>query len=317
MKIVLLEPLGISSDKLKEFQKNLKDQGHELVPYDTQPTDTAECIVRVVEADILILVNYPLSLDVINSCPQLKMISIAFTGYDHVDTKTCKEKGITVCNSAGYSTDSVAELTFGLIISVLRKIVMCDEVTRKGGTRQGLIGKELKGKTLGIVGTGTIGLRVGEIGEVFGCKLLGYSRTKRPEAKDLGLEYVDLNALLNQSDIVSIHTPLNHETENLIGEKEFRIMKPSSILIQTSRGRTVNEEALIHALNKGEIAGAGIDVFVTEPPLDPNSDLLKAKNIVVTPHVAFATYEALDKRADIAFTNIYRWLAGKEQNNVI
>ncbi len=317
MNIVLLEPIGISDKKLKAFEKALTGKGHQLTSFDSQPKNTAECIKRAKNAEVLMMVNYPLSAEVINSCSKLKMISVAFTGYDHVDTKTCKEKGIVVCNSAGYSTDSVAELTFGLIISVLRNLVKCDEVTRKGETRKGLIGNELKGKTLGIIGTGVIGLRVAEIGRAFGCKLLGYSRTEKQEATELDLKYVDFNTLISQSDIITIHTPLTDKTKDLISDKEFELMKPTAILIQTSRGGTVNEKALTKALNSGKIAGAGIDVFITEPPLNPSDELLKAKNTVVAPHVAFATKEALDKRADIAFTNIDKWLEGKEQNRVV
>lgn len=317
MNIVLLEPLGINNDKLKAFKKTLTNQGHQLTSFDFQPKDTAECIERIKDAEILILANYPISEEAISSCAKLKMISVAFTGYNHVSIEACKKKEIVVCNAAGYSTDSVAELTFGLIISVLRNLVKCDEATRKGATRKGLIGNELKGKTLGIIGTGAIGLRVTEIGKVFGCKLLGYSRTEKPKAIELGLAYVDLNTLLSQSDIVTIHTPLTSKTEGLISKKEIELMKQSAILIQTSRGGTVHEKALTEALNSGKIAGAGVDVFVTEPPLNSNNELLKAKNSVVAPHVAFATKEALDKRADIAFTNIYKWLEGKEQNRVI
>lgn len=317
MNIVILEPIGISTKKMESFEKTLSKQGHQLTCYDSQPTDETECIERARNSEVLMVVNSPISKNTINSCPNLKLISVAFTGFNHIPTDFCKEKGIVVCNAAGYSTDSVAELAFGLMISVMRNLVECDKITREGGTRKGLIGNELKGKTLGIIGTGAIGLRVAEIGKVFGCKLLGYSRTEKTKATEIGLNYVDLKTLLSKSDIVTIHTPLNSETKDLIAEKELKLMKQSAILIQTSRGGTVNEKALSESLNSGEIAGAGVDVFMIEPPLDPKEKLLKAKNVTVAPHVAFATKEALDVRADIAFTNIYKWIEGKEQNRIV
>lgn len=316
MKIVILQPLGISKEVLDQYKKRLENDGHTLVSYDTVPANGDEVLERTKDADILVPVNYPVPASVIDQCPDLKMISIAFTGFDHVDTEACRKKNVVVCNAAGYATDSVAELTFGLIIDVLRNVVPCNDVVRKQGTRQGLVGNELRGKTLGIVGTGAIGLRVAEIGKAFGCTLLGFNRTEKSEAKELGLAYVDLETLVKDSDIISVHTPFNKETENLIDATEFALMKKTAIVIQTSRGGTINEQALADALNSGKIAGAGIDVFVQEPPVDADNPLLHAKNTVLTPHVAFATKEALEKRAAIAFGNITSWLDGKTVNRV-
>jgi len=316
MKIVLLETIGASETALKDFEDKLKSLGHEFILFDNRPFSEEEIVKRISEAELVILSNLPINSNVINNCKNLKLISIAFTGFDHVDTDVCKEKGIVVCNAAGYSTNSVAELAFGLMISLFRKILVCDGVTRKQGTRKGLIGNELKGKTLGIIGTGTIGLRVAEIGKVFGCNLLGYSRSERKKAITLGLKYVDLKTLLRTSDIVTIHTPLNKDTKDILNKDEFEIMKQSAILIQTSRGGTVNEEALAEALNSGKIAGAGIDVFVQEPPVDIDNPLLKTNNTVITPHVAFATKEALDARADIVFNNILKYFDDDIQNRV-
>lgn len=317
MNIVILQPLAIDNSVLEEHKQNLTKKGHSVSYFDSLPENEDDVISRIKGTEVIIAVNYPISAKAINSCPTLKMISIAFTGFDHVDIETCKKKGVVVCNSAGYATHSVAELTFGLMVSVLRNIVPCNEVVRKQGTRQGLIGNELYGKTLGIIGTGEIGLRVAEIGKTFGCQLLGFNRSKKSEATKLGLKYVDLNTLLKESDIITVHTPFNKETENIIDKAEFEMMKPSAIVIQTSRGGTINESAFAEALNLGKIAGAGIDVFVQEPPVDLDSPLLKAKNTVLTPHVAFATKEALVKRAEIAFLNINEWIEGSVQNRII
>lgn len=316
MKLTILEPLGISNDQLEKHINQFEKTGYEVDSYDTQPKSDEEKIERCKDAEIVILVNTSFSRAVIEQCKNLKMLSIAFTGFDHVDTKYAKEKSIAVTNAAGYATDSVAELTFGLIFSLYRQIIEGNEATRKEGTRAGLLGTELKGKTLGIVGTGAIGSRVAELGNVFGCKLIGYNRSEKNACKELGLKYTSLNSLLGESDIVSIHLPLNDETKDLISEKELAMIKKNAILIHTARGGVVNEEALADVLNQGKIAGAGIDVFGIEPPLPKDHVLIQAKNTVLTPHVAFATTEALVKRADIAFGNIEAWLADKPKNLV-
>lgn len=316
MKIVILQPLAIDNVQLSIFTKLLSNKGHEVNVYDSLPKDKAEAINRAKNAEALMLVNYPFDKDSIEACPNLKMISIAFTGYDHVDIEACKKRGIIVSNTAGYATNSVAELTFGLIISLLRNIPKCNEVVRVGGTRQGLVGNDLYRKTLGIIGTGTIGLRVAEIGKALGCKLIGYSHSERNEAKQLGLNYVDLKTLLSESDIITVHSPLTKETKDLINTKEFKLMKPTALVIQTSRGGVINEDAFAEALNSNKIAGGGIDVFVQEPPVSLDNPLLKTKNSILSPHVAFATKEALVRRANIAFQNIIGWLEGKIQNRV-
>ena len=316
MKMVILQSLAIDKSRLAMFVKSLSDKGHEVISYDSLPKDKIETIERAKNAEILMLVNYPFGKEEIASCPNLKMISVTFTGFDHVDTEECKKRGIIVCNAAGYATNSVVELTFGLIISLLRNIPKCNEVVRAGGTRQGLIGNDLSGKTLGIIGTGTIGLRVAEIGKAFRCKLLGYSHSERSEAKQIGLSYVDLKTLLSESDIITIHSPLNNETKDLISWKEFKLMKSTALVIQTSRGGTINEDAFAEALNTKKIAGGGIDVFVQEPPVSLENQLLKTTNSVMSPHVAFATKEALVRRAEIAFNNVSDWINGKTQNKV-
>lgn len=310
MNIVILQPLTIADSKLDAFVDRLHILHHDVQTYDQPPKTTEETVERAKNADIIITVNYPLDKTTLSRLPKLKMISIAFTGYDHVDIDYCKQNSITVTNAAGYATDAVAELTFGLILNVLRSIREGDAATRSGGTRAGLIGHELRGKTLGIMGTGAIGLRVAQIGKAFGCEVLGFSRSKRKDAASLDLQYVDLPTLLQQSDIISVHTPLTPQTKDLLSWKEFQMMKPSAILIQTSRGGTVNEDALVDALTTGKIAGVGVDVFVQEPPIDRSNPILKTKKSILTPHVAFATTESLERRASIAFQNIEDWLKG-------
>lgn len=317
MRIVMLEPLGITSENIRSLAHSLIAQGHEFTAYDSRVEDTEELIRRSEGADILLIANLPLKGEVIRSVPNLKIISVAFTGIDHVDIAACKERGVRIFNAAGYSTHSVAELAYGLMIAVYRNLVPCDEAARQGKTKAGLIGNELYGKTLGIVGTGAIGLRVAEIGRAFGCKLLACSRTQKQAAKDLGATYVSLEELLSSSDIVTLHTPLTPETRELIDKERIALMKPSSILINTARGPVVDSRALAQALDEGRIAGAGVDVFEMEPPLPTDHPLLHSKNTVVAPHVAFATQEALQRRAEIAFANITCWLAGEPQNSML
>lgn len=316
MKIVIVEPIGVSQETVDSIVDKLNLAEHEIVMFDNKPSNDEELIKRVGDAEVMVVVNQPVLSSVIAACPNLKMISVAFTGYDHVDLDTCRNKNIVVCNSAGYSTDSVAELAVGFMIDLLRYVVEGDKRVRKGGTRAGIIGNELKGKTVGIIGTGAIGTRVAELTSAFKCNVLAFSRTEKEQLKEMGVSYTSLEQLLESSDIVTVHTPLTDKTKDLIGEEQLNLMKESALLIQTSRGGTVNEKALLNALNNGDIAGAGIDVFEVEPPLDPDYELLKAKNILVTPHVAFATKEALDIRAGIAFKNISTWLNGEPQNMV-
>ena len=314
MHIVMLEPLGVSEEKIMRLAKNFAEAGHQFDFCKNKTTDEDELCKRASDADILIIANSPLSGKVIRSAKNLKMISVAFTGIDHVDIAACKEKGITVCNAQGYSTDAVAELTFGLILALLRNILPCNDRTKEGKTKDGLVGNELYGKTIGIVGTGAIGKRVAQIAKVFGCKVLGYSRSKNQEAVDLGIEYTDLDTLMKTSDIVSLHIPLTDETKHLINDKNISLMKPNSLLINVARGGVVDSSALAKALNEGKIAGAGIDVFEMEPPVPTDHPLLNAKNVVLTPHVAFATEESMYRRAQITLDNISFWMDGKPKN---
>lgn len=316
MKIIVMEPLGVSAEKIEAVSAPLKAAGHEFFYPETQELDQAKLLDRVKEADVLILANQKLSGDIIRQCPNLKMISIAFTGVDHVDLATCRERNITVCNAAGYSTNAVAELAFGLAISVCRNIVPCDHQSRHEGTKTGLVGFELFGKTFGVVGTGAIGKRVAEIALAFGCRVIAYNRSEKPDLIAKGVTFVSKEELFRQADFVSLHTPLTEDTKGLMDAETIKLMKSSAVLINTARGPVVDSEALAAALNEGRLAGAGIDVFEMEPPIPADHPLCHAKNTVLTPHVAFASKEALETRADIVIKNIKQWEAGTPQNLV-
>lgn len=316
MKIICMEPLGVSQAKIASLAAPLEAAGHEFVYYTSKETDQAKLLERIKDAEILMLANQPLSGELIEQCPKLQMLDIAFTGVDHVGLEAARARGIVVCNAAGYSTNAVAELTFGLAISAIRNIVAVDDRCRKAGTKDGLVGFELFGKTFGVVGTGAIGCRVAKIAKAFGCRVLAFSRTVKPELVAEGVEYVSLEELLAQSDFVSLHVPMTTATAKMINAESIAKMKDGAVLINCARGGVVDSQALADALNSGKLAAAGIDVFEKEPPLEVEHPLLHAKHTVVTPHVAFASKEALEARADIVFANIDAFLAGKPQNLV-
>lgn len=311
MKLSIVEPLGISEEKAAELLQNIVGDGVEMTYYNSAPESVAETIKRTAGADIVMLANMPYREDVLSTAPGLKLLSVAFTGIDHVDYAYAKAHGVTICNCAGYSNEAVSELTIGLALSLYRKIGAADIAVRAGHTRAGLVGLELSGKAFGVIGTGAIGQKTIALARAFGCTVYAYSRTERAIE---GVTYLPLKELMAKSDIISLHVPLTDATRGLIGADEIALMKDSAILINTARGPIVDYRALAAALKAGRIAGAGIDVFEGEPPIAPDHPLFSAPNVVALPHVGFATHEALEKRAVIAFTNIRRWLDGTPQN---
>ncbi|MCQ9616356.1 glycerate dehydrogenase [Paenalcaligenes niemegkensis] len=317
MKIVILEPLGINDKEFNTISKPLIDNGHELVFYGDGKTDNETLKSRIKDAEILVLANIPLSSEVIDVAEKLKYISVAFTGYDHIDLDKCKEKGIKVSNAAGYSTNSVAELTFGLIIALLRSVVPLEKIVREGGTKQGYRQTDLKGKTLGVLGTGDIGGAVAELGLAFGCHVIAYNRSENPELINKGVEYKSLDEVLEASDIITIHMPLTDETKGLIDKNKLALMKTSSFLINTAVGPIVDNNALAEALHNGTIAGAGLDRVDIEPPIPADCPILDAPNTVLVPHIGFATDEAMIRRAKITFNNIIKWEKGEQENIII
>lgn len=314
MKITLLEPLGIPAEVLARYQAGLENKGHTFTAYSDKTTDPVELIRRTGDSDIAIIANNPYPAQVVAAASNLKMLDVAFTGIDHVALDACKEKGIMICNAAGYSTQCVAELAIGLTIACLRKMPACETATRNGGVGGPLRGREIGGRTVGIVGTGAIGTMTARLFQAFGAKVIAYSRTVRPEVEAMGVAYVSLEELMARSDIVSIHVPNNQETKGLISKERIAAMKPSALLINVARGAIVDNAALAEALNKGKLAGAGIDVFDMEPPIPEDYPLLHAKNTVLTPHVAFATDESMLRRAEIVFQNVEAYLAGNPEN---
>lgn len=316
MRVKLLEPLRVPEELINELAQPIKDKGHEFVYYDEKTTDPEELYKRSEDADIVMIANNPYPSEVIEKLDQLKLINVAFTGVDHVGGEAAKAKGIQIANAAGYSNQSVAEMVIGLTLDLYRAITQGDKDIREENFPGMIQGNEIKGKTVGIIGTGNIGLMTARLFKAFGAEVIGYSRTEKEEAKEIGINYVSLDELLEQSDIVSVHLPLNNETKGFLSKEKLSKMKPEAILINCARGPIIDNDGLAELLNEEQIAGAGIDVFDMEPPIPSDYPLLNAKNAVLTPHVAYLTDEAMVNRAHIAFENTIAYLEGNPKNIV-
>ena len=239
MKIVLTEPLGISPELLEKYARELRALGHRFMACPHRPESLAELCSLVEDADAVMLANMPFPGEAVRADKSLRYIDVAFTGVDHVDLAACRERGVAVSNASGYSDTAVAELAFGLMLGLSRRLLSCDRAVRGGGTREGLIGTELWGKTLGVVGTGRIGGQVIGLALAFGMRVLAHSRTVKPELEAQGVDFVPLAQLMEQSDVVTLHIPQNAETTGLISRALLERMKPNALLINTARGPVV------------------------------------------------------------------------------
>ena len=314
MKITLAEPLNIKKEVLDELSAPLKEAGHEFTAYDTLWKDEEELKERVRDSEIVMIANHPFPESVINACDRLQMLDVAFTGIDHVGLNACREKGITVCNAAGYSTQTVAELIIAMAVAGLRNMAKGNEAVRNGGTSAGLGGREISGRTVGIIGLGAIGFACAKLFLAFGAKVIAFNRSEKDEAKALGIEYKSLDEVLKESDIISLNLPNNSETKGLISKEKIALMKNDAVFINCARGPIVDNQALAEALNNDELGFACIDVYDMEPPLPADYPLLHAKNTFLTPHQAFISEEAMVRRAKIVFENISAYLAGTPEN---
>ncbi len=308
MNIVCVESLGIPQERFGQLKDHYTALGHDFTYFMDRNEDESVLVERMHDADIVAISNIKLSASVLSQCPRLKYLSVAFTGLDHIDLSYCEAHGIKVQNAAGYSTTAVSELAVGMMIDLLRNIVTLSEAMHQGGSRGTFLGRELRGKTVGIVGTGAIGTATIRLLIAFGCKVIAWSRSRHQEVEAMGVHYVELDELLKHSDIVSLHVPLCDATRGLIGERELALMKPTALLVNTARGPVCDIAAVGKALVEGRIAGAAFDVFEKEPPLPFDHLLLSTNRCLVTPHVAFATEESFAARADIVFGHIDDYL---------
>ncbi|MDO4378138.1 MAG: NAD(P)-dependent oxidoreductase [Erysipelotrichia bacterium] len=313
-KIVFVEPLGIENKELKAVIDSYLHGGADITYYDRVAESKKELIARCTSAEVIVTAQVPIDKEVIDNCPDLRYICVAFTGTDHIDKEYCRQRGITVSNCKGYSTSAVADLVFALVLNILRNVNECDRTIREGSNKKMPAGEELEGKTFGIIGLGEIGCRVARIANAFGCKVIAYNRHHK---KVENVTQVELNTLLKESDIVSLHVPANEQTRHMIGKEQLELMKSSAVLINCARGAVVDNVALTEALNKGIIAGAGVDVFDYEPPLKKDYCLLQGKNCILTPHIGFATKQAFIKRAHIVGENLLGYIHNKPINIVI
>ena len=257
----------------------------------------------------------------------LRIIAQYAVGYDNIDVDCATRYGVYVTNTPDVLTEAVAELTWALILAAVRRIVEADRYVRSGEWYRGgtgwhpelMLGFELRGKTLGIIGFGRIGRAVARIGyHGFGMKIVYYSRRRAPREVEeaLGAEYLPLHELLQRSDVVSIHVPLTRETRHMIGEKELKLMKPTAILVNTARGAVVDTDALVKALREGWIAAAALDVF-EEEPLPPDHPLTKLDNVVLAPHIGSATREAREAMTCSVLENLLAFKQGRVPPNLV
>lgn len=284
-------------------------------------TSQNEVIERAKDAEILIINKTEITADMIEQMPKLKYIGLQSTGYNVVDCKVAKEHGITVCNIPAYSTNAVAQLVFAFILQITNQVSLHSDAVHNNEWcecpdfcfwKTQLT--ELDGKTIGILGFGSIGQKVAKIADAFGMKVLAFTPHPKPdEFKDI--EFVKFDELLTKSDIITCHCPLTPQTEGIINAEALTKMKKSAILINTSRGPVVDDKALADALNNGDIKAAGLDVLKVEPPTSDNP-LLTAKNCYITPHIAWAGYETRVRLLSILEDNIKAFIDGKPQNVV-
>lgn len=316
MKIVITDgnavnPGDLSWDHFRQFG--------EVIVYPRTPDELAA--QRLQDADIALINKTPITAQLLEACPSLKLICVMATGYNVVDCRATRARGIPVCNVPDYGTAAVAQFTFSLLLELCNGVGHHSQAVHAGrwcdcpdfcfwDTPQ----MELAGKTIGIIGFGRIGRAVGTIAKAFGMQVLACNRSRCPEGEAIG-EYVDLDTLLAKSDIVSLHCPLTPETANIINENSLQKMKDGAILLNTARGPLIDEAAVATALRGGKLRGAAVDV-VSKEPMERSNPLLSAPNCIVTPHMAWAPIESRQRIIDCTMRSIQGFLNGNPVNVV-
>ena len=316
MKIVVLD--GYTENPGDLSWEGFEELG-ELTVYDRTPKE--KVIERIGDADAVIVNKTPLDRGVFEACPQIKYVGVLATGYNVIDIKAARERGIPVCNIPTYGTTAVAQMTFALLLEICHHIAEHSDAVKKGEWSNNpdwcfwkypLI--ELADKKMGIIGFGRIGQAVGKLAKAFGMQILAYDANQNESGKEIG-EYVALDELLAQSDVISLHCPLFPETEGIINKKNISKMKDGVIIINTSRGPLIKEEDLADALRKKKVYAAACDVVSTEPIL-PDNPLLGCYNSIITPHIAWAPKESRQRLMDVAVSNLKAFADGKWTNVV-
>ena len=290
-------------------------------PHD-EPPPHDELVRRAADSDALLtMLTDPLDAAVLDAGRRLRLVAQMAVGYDNVDVAAATECGILVTNTPGVLTETTADLAFALLLAAARRVVEGDRLTRTGGWKSWhpsfLLGQDVHGATLGIVGLGQIGLAVARRARGFDMRILYHDRTRHPQAEaELGAEYVSLDRLLGESDFVSLHVPLASQTRHLIGQRELSLMKPSAVLVNAARGAVVDQQALCAALKERRIAAAGLDVAEIEPiPVD--DPLLTLDNVVVTPHIGSASVATRARMAEMAVESVLQALRGELPSNCV
>lgn len=319
MKIVVLDGYTLNPGDLS--WEGLEQLG-ELVIYERTPKENTEIIKAIDNAEIIFTNKTPLTEEILGKVPSVRYIGVLATGYNVVDVVAAKKMGITVTNVPSYATDSVAQMTFALLLEICHHVGAHNESVQKGQWsacidfcywNSPLI--ELAGKTLGIIGFGHIGQKTAKIAQAFGMKVLVNDTTQNREFETETLKYADLAGLLKDSDVISLHCPLTESTSGIINKNTISVMKDGVIIINTSRGQLIVEEDLKDALNIGKVAGAAVDV-VSREPVDINNPLLKAVNCIITPHIAWAPEAARKRLMNMAVENLKEFLKGTPVNVV-
>jgi len=316
MKIVVLDGYTLNPGDLS--WEDLKKLG-DLTVYDRTPND--KIIERIGNAEIVFTNKVPITREVLEKT-NIKYIGVLATGYDVVDINAAKEKGIPVTNIPTYGTASVAQMVFAHILEICHHVAAHSEAVKAGEWTNNpdwcfwkypLI--ELADKNMGVIGYGRIGQAVGKIAQAFGMKVLAYDKYQNKDLESETMKYVDLDELLKNSDVISLHCPLTEENKGIINKSTIAKMKDSVIIINTARGQLIVEEDLAEALNQGKVYAAGLDV-VSKEPIEEDNPLLKAKNIFITPHIAWAPKESRQRLMDIAVENLRAFLEGRPVNVV-
>lgn len=314
-KIVITDGKTIAKDR--SFFRPLEDIG-DLKVYDLSTDE--EIKQRITDCDIILCNKNQFNEENLKYASNLKYIGLFATGYNNIDIEYCRKRNITVCNAGSYSTDAVAQHTFALILNFFSKVRDYANFCDNGGWQKSDVFSpfiydmnEISGKTIGIVGYGNIGRRVGELAKAFGMNVLATARTRK---YDEGVKFVDLETLIKNSDVVTVHCPLNEQSKKMFNKETFKLFKKNAYFVNTARGGVMDEEALAEALNNGDIAGAAIDCLTVEP-MSSDCVLMGAKNITFTPHVAWAMEETRNRLLSIVCDNIKNYLNNTPKNVVV
>ena len=311
MRVVILDAKTLTND---DIDFSVFDEFGEVTIYDYTKYD--EIAERVKDSEIILCNKCIMNKETLKNAGNVKYIGLFATGYNNVDIEYTNKRNITVCNAGSYSTNAVAQHVFALILEHYNKVGEYNKFVKDGGWIHSekfspfKPMKEMDGRTLGIIGYGSIGKKVAKIAQAFDMKVLAYNRSHK---KDEGVRFVEMDELLEKSDIVSIHCPLNRDSEKMCNKEFFAKMKGGALFINTSRGGVVDEQALIDAVKSKKISGAGLDVVAVEP-MEKHEEILDIDNIIITPHSAWAPVETRTRLVEIVKNNIKKWVAGDPVN---